>query len=508
MIEGVFACEDGSRILWSSSLASTALTHSPELHGPLQSLLRRRGRPANTVQEQLLQILGRQGYLRHSKHSIRPPSKLWRVWERFDYAAMAREAAATRPCIHAFLGDGQGLSWVYATRPGLDPCLDCLVRRWLANSFLGDAVRELCKPGRSVFWANHLDSKELDPLQPTWGEVLYRRAPDACWESWPVLPVPVCLRCRHLQPERRPDSAYHPLWGLIPRENSWPLDGENFWLRSCTSGEGWWLTGDRGYPGGSGASRESPERARERALGEAIERYCASHCPPDLDSKDALLFGSGSLSHGLACGRTLEEAQQGAWREKVERDAIAIFWGRLSLGMQTGAVSCLTSWCPEGLEARLFRLPSAVDSAYLAILRDSEGRLACGTAILDSEKALEEAFHNVQFLRLRGSDLAFQAEPRSFEEHLVSYWHRPQLFPWERLTALPQGDCPSLAPLEGVEFRELTTCDAAILGLRVVRARLPKATFLPASHSEWPTHLLRWKECVGPDSPPFPHPFG
>ncbi len=510
MVQGVFPCLDGAHILWSLSLGATALTRSPEVHSLLVRLLD--GQTGGPELLGLQQILERQGYFRVPDGvSLVAPDERWRLWDRFDFQEFCSSAGGEK--IHAFLGDGQGLTWIYPTRAGQDPCLECLVRRWIANSFLGKAGEELCQPGRQVAWEACLTQADCqDYLQKgvRWGQVAWKEKDQREWQYLPVLPVPLCRRCSHLGVQCPQASIYDPRWGLLPRQGLWKDLPEGFWLESATPGESLWLTGDPGYPGGTGASSCSQEESRLRAMGEAVERYCASFVAIPGRPEICLTFGSGSLSHGLACGADLESARQSAYREKVERDATAVFWGRLTSGVATGALRLEEiPWSPGDLDVVLLSVPSSAQPVYVCALRDGQGRVACGAACQFSLKAVEEAFHNYEFLQRHGDRPLQSKLPQTFEEHLCYYWQHPRHFPWKRVLAISSNSAvESLGGPLAVEFFELTTCDVRAVGLRVVRALAPEALFLPASHDDWPCQTARWKELVGKRKPPIPHPFG
>ena len=483
MLEGVFLLPERRQILWSSSLRTTAFTG---WHQAVADFVQAPD-PSSPVRE----LLERQGYwhCRESKRRDDLASALpegCKLWPRFDFQAMT-EWKSLQPTTHVFPGDGDGGAWLYTETPGESPCLECIVRRWLANRFLGEPVRELCRAGRSVVWPWHLDERELAQIQPPApGTAKYLN--DGRWTHTRPLPVPACRkRCQHAAPDAT--SLADPVFGLLPRLHPWRESAEpsNLPLWSAQPGEGEWLLDQPGAYVGTGAG----ENAREKAIGEALERYSSRFERSGLPA----LTGS-ALSHGLACHTCPEESTRRGRNELIERDATSIFWARLANGKPTGA---------RRITDILWQLPATTGKVYLAVL-DQDGRPACGSAFGDADKAKEEALHNQIFLNRNPGDRPPEG-PANFEDHLRYYWHNPQQFPWERLRGIGKESVGKLPAAGHFENFDLTTPDVRILGYCVTRSVNPELVYLPASHDTWPIHLARYRRLVGAKKPALPHPF-
>ncbi len=233
------------------------------------------------------------------------------------------------------------------------------------------------------------------------------------------------------------------------------------------------------------------------------------------------------LSHGLACGPTLEDCFVGGIWELVERDAVTQFWGRLLQERRHSFEIINHNLLIEGATLHLFCLPSLLGRTVLA-LADVEGKPVFGSAAGIGQrpvlKAISECLHNRAYLeRALPSDPG--RSPNSFDGHLCYYWHHPDQFPWHLLKQSPnqlslesvvtksaQGlDIQSELEQQGIQaaYVELTTSDVRQMGYRVARVLAPQLLSIPERHDSWPLGLARWSAQVGSKkAPKLPHPFG
>jgi ribosomal protein S12 methylthiotransferase accessory factor len=233
------------------------------------------------------------------------------------------------------------------------------------------------------------------------------------------------------------------------------------------------------------------------------------------------------LSHGLACGTTLEDCLVGGIWELVERDAVAQFWGRLLQQRRDSFLAIQHNLLIEGATLHLFSLPCLLGRTIVA-LAEVEGKPVFGSAAGVGQrpvlKAISECLHNRAYLeRALPSDPG--PSPTSFDGHLSYYWHHPDQFPWHLLKQSPtelslesvvaqnaQG-LDMLSELEQqriqVAYVDLTTSDVRQMGYQVARVLAPQLLSIPERHDSWPLGLARWSSQVGSKkAPKLPHPFG
>jgi len=224
------------------------------------------------------------------------------------------------------------------------------------------------------------------------------------------------------------------------------------------------------------------------------------------------------LSHGLACGRTLEAAVTAALCELVERHAFTTFWlrqgraRRLRWTHPLGDEIASRGWRVTVLDLRDdVPLPS-----FLAIARSAEHALWIGAgAAEDAEvaltRALLEVFQNHAWLSADPPGCA-GAVPETFEEHGAWYVRHA-----ERVAALR-----FLEPDDGVDLAairaaprwrdavgdhyvcDLTTRDVATAGFSVVRVLAPSLARLHADHRH--PFLGHPRLAQVRDFPPHPFP--
>jgi hypothetical protein len=305
-----------------------------------------------------------------------------------------------------------------------------------------------------------------------------------------------------------------------------------------------WLCGQETV-GAGGAYDEDPERGEKRALHEALERYAAHFTPLPasprgvlfqssaggrwLSRKRALLTEPGSISTGLACRETLQDAIADALREVCERDALARFWLSLQSGEcglrklegaagaeQVGGSQQLAGGQPAGSDQQVggghqqvalqaYQLDSYLHPTVLCVGRTGAGQVttgtACGPLSEALRKALAECLQNVFYLRT----YCRQANdpPLSFADHAGLYWLALRQFP--DLDPLCTDAVPVRRLPPCVLHCDLTPPDLRLLGLHAVRVQVPGLLHLPMRHQDWPELL---SECGSSLSPPeLPHPF-
>lgn len=536
-----WALGDGRSLLWSPNLAETVQVENADLWPWISRLDQQLGHEGLELEGELLTVarfLQRQGYLleAESPPAVEDDRRLqafdWERWQKGE------------PGLHSFCGDGQGRGWCFWVEEG-GCCLRCQVWRWLANlgaeqplrwlqaagvkpawegfSFVvGDALARAGREHRSLVWSRG----QITPVDP--------------------LPLPGCSCCR---PRLSfPVGGPHTLCSQQWRQNH--PEGV---LWGCRSGQVRLLGAPDGDMVEGAGFHEDSDLAYRSAVGEMLERYCAHFVPapapdslervdwrdftdqqlaqPDFPYTDvtprqwvpatdladgrtvavaaqAVLLCSEmgeerrhpSLSHGLCCHQSLQQALWGGLWECLERDAVASWW--LQQG-QPGEIPCRVGHC------------------FVALERDSQGRLAFGSAAgPNSEcarRARREALHNLVFLR--------QQEPRqvprlpvSFAQHQRRYWEHPQDFPAGQPLPLAPRTAPSeLAELarqlrdDGIRLYsvDLTTPDVAALGCTVVKVFSPDLLYLPARHDAWPMGRSRYRELRGSlERPEHPHPMG
>jgi ribosomal protein S12 methylthiotransferase accessory factor len=246
-------------------------------------------------------------------------------------------------------------------------------------------------------------------------------------------------------------------------------------------------------------------------------------------------FGLPATSSGLAAGPSAVNALLRATQELVERDAFTTTWlhglapPRLSLPaeLRTGDVRAFDltpAYSPHPVVAVAGTLPLAGRP------RPTLG-LACRATVAEAiGKAWLEWTQGTVFIAARSTDEVHRPdEVTDFDRHALYYadhldeWHA---LPWWRGVPGPpprgstaRGDAAQLEELVSalgvrLAYRELTTPEAAAVGLRCVRVLSPDLTPLHADH-RWP-HLggraadvaWRYPGRSGRFPNPAPHPLG
>ena len=318
-----------------------------------------------------------------------------------------------------------------------------------------------------------------------------------------------------------------------------------------------------------GAGRDD-DLARAAAVGEAVERYTASTAPlpvvepapgDEVVAFDPGYHGTGPLSeaysaldnrlvlvpvslltldparssaatsNGLAADPSPRRALLRAVQELVERDALVTTWlhGVAARMVDAGppAVLDLTpAWSPHPVAAVAGTLP------LRGRPRHSLG-LACRARWADAvDKAWLEWAQGCVFAGLAGlaEPAAVPDVPTTFDEHAAYYTAHPDqwdclpLWGGPRVDPPPDAADPSLAGLVAalarggvdVYYRDLTTVDAAHIGLRVVRALSPQLVPIHADHRRpflggTVRDLSRrypWARAGAVFPNPAPHPLG
>lgn len=394
-----------------------------------------------------------------------------------------------------FPGDPQGGFYARHTGAGTIPCPRCLMRRYLAGRQAGSLLYQAVQEGADVQFEPCSDLAELsfDGEQV----VFFGARPGQVWE---VLPVPDCQVCASRLGEFSEKALE--VGPFSPLTRSWVSErGHTVQLPAMQ-----WLVGEETVGGGSAWSPD-PETARLKANHEALERYSAHFRPQDMHFVNRegerrlfpvarpILTEPGSVSTGLACRLSLEDAVRDGLREVCERDALAHFW----LKAEAGEPSC--KLLGKVGEVTLLCLPSFEWPTVVAMGADGQGRLffgsACGELEDAKDKAVQECRQNQDLLSEKPRE-AVPTEPDSFWEHALYYWGRPELFP--ELSYLTESTVTPLS--ESVWWLELTPPDLRRLGYHAVRVHVPGLLYTPMSHRDWPTLLQ------GRHKPPQrPHPF-
>lgn len=402
-----------------------------------------------------------------------------------------------------FGGDAHGGFYAPKREVGERPCNGCLIRRYLAGRQASVELHTLLEQGLTLHFQS-TDKPELEALkraQLKTGCVVSFSGGEFIEET--PLPVPGCPHCWQLE------------WTI--RE----LQAGSFQpIRKCSSKgvlqvaqlpQLIWLCGYETVGGGAGW-HEDPELARLKAKHEALERYAAHFelsDPVEVNRLGDTREGStertyltrpGSVSTGLACRRTLDEALNDGVKEVCERDALARFWLAIDSGREVGETLDVIREADH--EVELLAVPSRGWPTVVALGKSSEGRRFFGSACADLEtakaKALAEARHNLS--SLTGANLEpCTRMPESFQDHALYYWNRPELFPtWARqsehkVTRLDQSE---------VWWTDITPPDIRLLQRFVVRVQVENCLYTPSAHSDWGEILD-----PGLEPPSRPHPF-
>lgn len=383
------------------------------------------------------------------------------------------------------------------TGSGGIPCPQCLMRRYLSGRQASPRLYQALSEGAQVefeTWSG-LEQMKFDMK----GEqvVVFGHRPARLKE---VLPLPDCQTCG----VGGYTAAALQVGPFSPLTRAWVSETRH----TIRLPQMLWLVGE-GTVGGGSAWSLDPEQARVKATHEALERYSAHFRPSDQRFRNrdgekrafptarAVLTEPGSVSTGLACRLSLDDAIADGLREVCERDALARFW----LAADRGEPSC-AQLGPLGGEIQLLALPSLEWPTVVAMGRDEQGRLffgsACGELAEAREKAIGECRQNLELLGEKPRE-ALPGDPDSFWEHALYYWCRPELFPALQFLS---AEAPVNPLAESVWWLELTPRDLRALGYHAVRVHVPGLLYTPMSHRDWPELL------AGRTSPPHrPHPF-
>jgi len=174
------------------------------------------------------------------------------------------------------------------------------------------------------------------------------------------------------------------------------------------------------------------------------------------------------LSHGLACGPSLQRALRAGLWELLERDGLRRWWRAWRAGLEGTGVRRHAKF--------LWSLPRGVFLAFVG--RDGKGAWGSAAGPEAEQRAIREARHNYQLLRRQPP--ANPEQCLSFQDHAAWAWHNPPPR-WEELVALPvtprpEACRPSRADVYYFQF----DCPwAERLGWTVVRVLSPRLRGLP-----------------------------
>lgn len=413
---------------------------------------------------------------------------------------------------YLYLGDGHGGFYASETRSrdGKIPCPRCLTLRYLAGRKALPKLYQALQEGATVAFAQ--PEQEKAALQ-TSGLTLFGAAAQSVEAVLPLADCPTCLDRSRVR-----EFEAHPMAPVISEISL----GDN---HAAHLPQMLWLTG-HDTVGSGGAFDPDAGRGRARARNEALERYAAHFLPTDCDSEGlpfqtwdepssthsfslrrTLLSEPGSLSTGLACRESLDEAVADGLQEVCERDALARFW----LGLEGGGArfAVLGEWSEEGLTVTHYLLDSYHHPTVLCLARTDAGQIASGSACGPLEqaraKAQAECLQNVAYLRTYAP--AQPADPpESFLDHAALYWHGLRELPdLEEGPPLSPHGLPARPLPAAVFYRDLTPPDLALTGLHAVRVVVPGLLVVPMSHLDWPSVLAEADCSQAP--PQTPHPF-
>lgn len=261
------------------------------------------------------------------------------------------------------------------------------------------------------------------------------------------------------------------------------------------------------------------------------------YMPCDLDEPPLL----PAQSHGLACGRSREEAIRAGLLELIERDAFMRFWQLakprprlVGLERLRGALRGLLDEMDErGWRLTLLDLRDALAvPVVLAVARpaaDAEsgpclwlGAAAACTLEVALERALLELVQNHRWLARECVRRVAPRVPTSFEDHALYYTTHPHLLsrldflwaddaavgtvPATDVASLPHDDVASWLHAHGLSpiVVDLTSAEVRAHGLHVVRTIVPHFVRVHADES-WPfLGSPRLNGAVNPLVHPFP----
>lgn len=329
--------------------------------------------------------------------------------------------------LYQMAGDGEGGAWRYLYQPGQAACLHCLLRWWM-DRFHGSEwwPRMQAWPDFRLSWPATEAAPE-DPLRIGW---LHYRNGRRSYRAQ-VLPRPDCDCVAEARWPRHWGSWTHPVSGPLTqvverrRHGLWRV---SLHLQQALS---------------SGAHPQR-KKARRAAVAEACERLAALRgcrqewvrvkrlgAPASRRCRSGLVFlgevpdfRGQQLSHGLACGPTLQRAQQAGLWELLERDALRRWWRDWRAGRPAPKLQRHARF--------LWSLPGGVVMAFVG--RDGKGAWGSAAGPGAVTRARREARHNYQLQRRTPPGKPTQC--RTFGDHAAWAWHHP-LPRWDELVALP-----------------------------------------------------------------------
>jgi ribosomal protein S12 methylthiotransferase accessory factor len=307
-----------------------------------------------------------------------------------------------------------------------------------------------------------------------------------------------------------------------------------------------------GSSAGAAAFAGDDDLARTAAVAEAVERYAASVCAagtayrladnqPVAGFDDVLsLRAPGATSSGLAADPSPLRALLRAAQELIERDALMTTW--------LHGVAARRVDLPDALLEPVLRLagtatafnltpaysPHPVAAVAGCIPRRGRPRLSMGLACRSRwDDALAKAWlewaQGVVFAGMRADEIGplSPKDVTDFDRHAVYYTVNPEQWDGLPLFGGPRTDRPPDAEVVGAPtdelhalahcgvellYRDLTTVDAAHIGLRVVRVVAPDLTPIHADHNHPAlnarSHDLHWRyPWATPTATSFPNPM-
>lgn len=393
-----------------------------------------------------------------------------------------------------YLGDRQGGFYAPETATPAIPCSRCLLIRYVSNRQGSSALYDLLQGGQ----------RQAFPLSEEFDfDSLLRVNSEST-----ILPLPTCRECLDSFQEWPSEISPGPFSAL----SSLQVSNRK---TSVTLPQMLWLAGVPTVGFGSSWDRDL-DSGRVRAVHEALERYSAHFVPPRFGAEGVLytsknstklfsrrqtyLTDPGAVSNGLACRRTLAEAVEDGLKEVCERDALARFWLRAC--REEPSAAFLGSESTKEATLEYFQLDSYLYPTVLAVGQTSEGSRFLGSSCSPLEQAREKARREALQIKsfLSQSRLEVTDDPKSFAQHGMLYWKKPELFP-----QIENGKV-DVRPLEqNVYHCDLTSSDLRRCGYIIVRVIVSGLLSIPQAHQDWLDVL---EEAHSQEAPPtLPHPF-
>lgn len=419
------------------------------------------------------------------------------------------------------------------------PCFRCYLARRLANG--GQECRPA--PARSPAVQAAVARALGGQLQP--GRQLVLRADGSLTSSHLLLPRPGCGCSGGPSPGDGIAAAVSERLGIVSRLEQWTSELTGYSICVAVAADPLPTLGQVARCDGFAADRD-PAAARERAIGEVLERYAAAFVPmmepsdaqartpgppgwrlirqvpaQDLQGRPApplpaslvhlpyldVMPGTIQTSTGLAAGSDFAAALRHGAAECAERHAFMTAW-------QSGSGFQLAPVLPEdppGVGVSEVRTDLPVLVAVAGFESDEPPYAATGLGAGWSwpqarERAVAEACAAVELVSRAGPPSDEPWPPRTLTQHALAHAWRAELSHRRGILWRPAGASPAwggratwqdyVRARPGDRAADVTTRDVAALGVSVVRVHAPGLLDLP---SDGRVEMARGQE---------PHPIG